>query len=113
MTNSIILNGPAGSGKSYIAETIVSFLGASRVLKIPNAGAKTITSIIRQVNKAEHNVIILDECEELKYIMELDSSIRYCIEKFDMPIKAIIYLTQDTLFRSAEKFKVINCNCKS
>lgn len=74
LTNSIMLFGPPGTGKTMVSESIAAVLGKN-LMKVDNAAiqsnipGKTEKNIKESFSKAKTNdaVILLDECDSLLY----------------------------------------------
>lgn len=111
-TNSTILIGKKASGKTFIAETIASVLESNRVLRIDACG-RTIVGIAREINKRDFDLIIFEECNDIKFIKHLDKLIKNHFVNNSITVKALVYLTQDCSFKKLDNFKIIECTYDS
>jgi replication-associated recombination protein RarA len=102
MKNQIILSGKAGSGKTFIAETIANMFISEYVLRI-NASCSTLVGISREIQNKEHALIIFDECVNSKHIFQINSL------KALNPCTQVIYLTQDASIKNLNGFTIIEC----
>ncbi len=110
LTNSILLHGPPGTGKTMVSESIASVLGQNLMRignadiqsNIPGKTEKNITEIFSEAKK-KNAVIMLDECDSMLYNrdavgMIMSAEINHFlqeIERFD----GVVILTTNRLHK--------------
>ena len=113
LTNSILIYGPSGTGKTMVSESIASILGKN-LMKITNADIqsnvpgmteKNITESFKKAAK-EDAVIMLDECDSLLYNRNsvgaiLSAEINHLLGEIER-FSGVIIMTTNRLYKLDE-----------
>lgn len=106
--NSIILRGGQSSGKTYLSQTISSLFEPEKVLTI-DACFNTLVYIARQIQNSNYNLIIFEDCENSKRILEINTYVFKFLSDNEKTVRNMIYITQDENLKDLEGFKIIEC----